>query len=471
MMIDSPLSAPHEEACLRLCIGVDLGCLSPDELPPAFANINWQHLLWAANRHGLLWLLAEYVILPRMQEICPAGVYSQLQAVREVIHFKTLSRTREILKVYELFETAGIPAVCIEPWNTTVKSGTLVFETKVDSQRQSLFFAVPESRRSDAETTLQAHGHTVKHDAQALVLPGSSPVILDSCRLPSCDTKAFWDGTVEWSLGGRKLKVLGQVQQLLQLCLRSGESSRRLGEAWRIAACARSLSKEERAAWLAEAERLGIRSIVATRLASAHRSLKLPLPAPLNQCQDDEGSSQGVALGEKSRSQFESLAAPYLPTTQKVLERMIALAEITSTDQVMDLGCGDGRLVVQAALKTGASGFGIDLNPIRVQEALALAEREDVSARVHFVCGDIFDADISAASVLFLYLLPVFYPRIQEELLPKGRAGLRIVSHDYCFPDWKPERCEIVRWGPMRYSIVYLWRLSGRDDVPGGEGS
>ena len=131
---------------------------------------------------------------------------------------------------------------------------------------------------------------------------------------------------------------------------------------------------------------------------------------------------------------------PFVPTPWVILDEMIKLAEVRAEDTVCDLGSGDGRLVIAAAKRHGASGFGIERDAALVKYANDQAGVEGVGARVKFLQGDIFEADLRSATVVLFYLLP----RLAERLAPKLRAelpaGARIVSHDYALRPWPPDK-------------------------------
>jgi hypothetical protein len=129
---------------------------------------------------------------------------------------------------------------------------------------------------------------------------------------------------------------------------------------------------------------------------------------------------------------------PYVPTPQEVVERMLQIAKVTAKDYLIDLGSGDGRIVVTAAKKHGARGFGVDLNPERIREANENAKAAGVLDKVSFYQRDLFETDLSEATVITMYLLP----RVNMELRPKLldlKPGTRIVSHDFSMEDWKPD--------------------------------
>ncbi|MDX5421274.1 MAG: class I SAM-dependent methyltransferase, partial [Hymenobacteraceae bacterium] len=134
---------------------------------------------------------------------------------------------------------------------------------------------------------------------------------------------------------------------------------------------------------------------------------------------------------------------PYVPTRQTVVDAMLELAEVKNNDVVYDLGCGDGRIVITAAKEYGARGVGVDINPERIKEAKQNAEEAEVTDKVRFVEGDLFEMDFSRASVVTLYLLPAVNLKLRPILLKQLKPGTRIVSHDFDMGDWKPE--EVVQ--------------------------
>jgi hypothetical protein len=131
-------------------------------------------------------------------------------------------------------------------------------------------------------------------------------------------------------------------------------------------------------------------------------------------------------------------SVPYVPTPQEVVERMLEIAKVGPQDYLIDLGSGDGRIVVTAAKKLGARGFGVDLNPVRIKESTESAAKAGVSDRAAFQQRDLFETDLSDATVITMYLLP----RVNLDLRPKLlelKPGTRLVSHDFSMDDWKAE--------------------------------
>jgi SAM-dependent methyltransferase len=151
---------------------------------------------------------------------------------------------------------------------------------------------------------------------------------------------------------------------------------------------------------------------------------------------------------------------PYVQTPMEIVERMLRMAEVGKGDHVIDLGSGDGRIVIEAA-RRGASGLGVDLDPSLVKLATENARRAGLAGRAEFRVMDLFDTDLSRATVVAFYLLPHF----TEKLLPRLLAlppGTRIVSHDAGIGDWpSDEKLEMrVPEKPVGVggrSIVELW--------------
>ena len=128
---------------------------------------------------------------------------------------------------------------------------------------------------------------------------------------------------------------------------------------------------------------------------------------------------------------------PYVNTPMEVVERMLILGQVKAGDRVIDLGSGDGRIVIEAA-KRGASGLGVDLDPSLVKRATQNARKAGVAERARFEVRDIFETDLSGATVITMYLLPEFNAKLLDRFL-RLRPGTRIVSHDGGIGDWPPD--------------------------------
>ncbi len=153
---------------------------------------------------------------------------------------------------------------------------------------------------------------------------------------------------------------------------------------------------------------------------------------------------------------------PYVPTPHQVVEEMLRLANVGKNDVVYDLGCGDGRIVIAAAQKFGARGVGVDIDPERIKESNANARQAGVSDRVKFLQQDLFEIDLSEATVVTLYLLPEVNLRLRPKLLRELKPGTRIVSHNYDMGDWKPEKV-LELSGSDQDHIIYYWVVPARN--------
>ena len=153
---------------------------------------------------------------------------------------------------------------------------------------------------------------------------------------------------------------------------------------------------------------------------------------------------------------------PFITTPEEVVERMLELAGTRADDLVVDLGSGDGRIVIMAGRKFGARGLGIELDQRLVDKSRDNARAAGVAERVSFVQGDVLTADISKASVVTVYLLPGLIGRLQQRFTGELRPGTRIVSHAFGMTGWAPDRSVLIRVkgphpGQGDESRLYLW--------------
>ena len=153
--------------------------------------------------------------------------------------------------------------------------------------------------------------------------------------------------------------------------------------------------------------------------------------------------------------------APFVPTPQDVVDRMLTLAKVTRDDVIYDLGSGDGRIIITAAKNFGARGVGIDIDPERIREAQANARRAGVSDRVQFRLGDALRADVSPATVVTLYLVSAGNLKLRPLLTTQLRPGARIVSHAFGMGDWEPAATDRFVDSEGDERVVYLWRADG----------
>ena len=151
--------------------------------------------------------------------------------------------------------------------------------------------------------------------------------------------------------------------------------------------------------------------------------------------------------------------APYVPTPQDVVERMLGLAGVGKNDVVVDLGSGDGRLVVTAAKQFGARGIGVDIDPARIAEGRANAKQAGVESLVEFRQQDALQADISQATVVTLYLLSSSNVKLRPRLLSQLKPGARVISHQFGMGDWTPDKVETFTDSNGTSRTLYLWTI------------
>jgi len=160
----------------------------------------------------------------------------------------------------------------------------------------------------------------------------------------------------------------------------------------------------------------------------------------------------------------------YVPTPQVVVDEMLRMAKVGASDYVIDLGSGDGRIVITAAKKLGARGFGVDLDTYLLKIANTNAKQEGVADRAHFIEQNLFETDLSPATVITSYLLPSMNEQLRPKLLAL-KPGTRVVAHDYAMGEWNadddmtlivPEKTV----GDPGKSYIFLWivpaRVAGR---------
>jgi len=150
----------------------------------------------------------------------------------------------------------------------------------------------------------------------------------------------------------------------------------------------------------------------------------------------------------------DGVDVPYVTTPAAIVDSMLALADVTAGDVVYDLGSGDGRIPIRAARTYGARGVGIELRADLVEEARQNAKAAGVADRVAFQEGDLFEADLSDATVVTIYLLPSVNLELRPKLFRELDPGTRVVSHDFHMGAWRPART--VEVGGRR---LYLWRI------------
>jgi len=162
-------------------------------------------------------------------------------------------------------------------------------------------------------------------------------------------------------------------------------------------------------------------------------------------------SAAALPAGQKP---LRSPDVPFDPSPAHVVDEMLKLTEVRKGDVLYDLGCGDGRIVIAAAQRFGARGVGIDIDPQRIKESLENAAAAGVADRVTFRNEDLFEADISGATVVTLFLWPEVNLKLRAKLWQDLKPGTRVVSYYWDMGDWAPEKQIEIDGHP-----VYLWTI------------
>ena len=146
-------------------------------------------------------------------------------------------------------------------------------------------------------------------------------------------------------------------------------------------------------------------------------------------------------IAQAQTSAKPEAVAPYAATLTNVVDAMLKLADVGPDDFVIDLGSGDGRIVIAAATRFKArGGLGVDIQPSLVKYSNDSAAQAGIADRVSFREEDLYKTDVSKATVVTVYLLPGAMPRLEQKLLAELKPGTRVVVQDYPFPAWRPER-------------------------------
>src|SRR5213075_1136875 len=168
-------------------------------------------------------------------------------------------------------------------------------------------------------------------------------------------------------------------------------------------------------------------------------------------------------------------AGPYVPSPQSVVSDMLRYAEVNDKDFLIDLGSGDGRIVLTAAKVFGARGFGVEIKEDLVKRANEAAKQEGLADRVKFIKADLFKTEISHATIITMYLLPDTVNMLKDKFLTELKPGTRIVSHDYPLTGWIPEKYvqmdleDKVQISGVTTTLIYLYivpaKVAGRWDA------
>ena len=150
------------------------------------------------------------------------------------------------------------------------------------------------------------------------------------------------------------------------------------------------------------------------------------------------------------------LDVPFVPTPRPIVRRMLNLADTKPGDRLIDLGAGDGRIVIAAAREFGAKALGVELHPDRY--AIIRNSVPSLKPNLQALRQNFFEADLSNADVVTMYLLPSVNEALRRKLERELHSGARVVTHDFSIPDWAPSRVELIQ-GPLGLHALYLYRI------------
>jgi SAM-dependent methyltransferase len=175
----------------------------------------------------------------------------------------------------------------------------------------------------------------------------------------------------------------------------------------------------------------------------------------------DGDGSVGSAYAEDQEGD-STYIAPFVPTPQEVVDRMLELAQVNQEDVLYDLGSGDGRIVITAARRYRAKAVGFEIDPALVTYSQRSIQEAGVEALAEIREQDIRTVDLSPASVVTMYLYPAANLRLRAAIMRQLKPGSRVVSHDFSMGDWKPDRVERMTDSGGFLRTIYLWRVGDR---------
>jgi protein-L-isoaspartate O-methyltransferase len=166
-----------------------------------------------------------------------------------------------------------------------------------------------------------------------------------------------------------------------------------------------------------------------------------------------------AALPASAPAQETDKLAPYYPTPETIVAKMLQLGELKAGEKMFDLGSGDGRIVIMAARKYKADATGVEFDKDLCRQSSERIKKLGLENRAHIVNGDIMKQDYSSAQLLTVYLLPGSNDKLRPLLEKQLKKGTRVISHDFEFADWTPEKTEHIEDdGEGRSHTLYLYR-------------
>lgn len=403
-------------------------------------NVDWNVVLWLGRREDALLFLHEAMSHGALPAACPDEIRGQLDDLNAVAKLQALDRTAVVCRLSDALAREGIPFFLADDWmfQSCFHPERTLIETKA-----AIRCLVRASDQGRAQAALSAAGLPSATAQCQVAARQQTPVECLTTLAAGEDIDALFSSAAgnatHLTVAGRSLRRLGAEVWLRHLATPwAGRRRISLLSAWQIARLA---------------ELTGPQPVSVEQVVAASRAI-------LNPAGNGSEFYQAETFPPASSpAPVSFFPAPFVPTPAPVVERMLALAQVQASDVVFDLGCGEGSIVIEAASRFGARAIGIDCDPGLLATAAARAASAGVADRVTFERGDLFSADVRAATVICLYLAPALYAPVRERVLRSAKPGTRIVSCDYFFPAWPPSRAALVRAGPASISQIYLWQV------------
>jgi cyclopropane fatty-acyl-phospholipid synthase-like methyltransferase len=149
--------------------------------------------------------------------------------------------------------------------------------------------------------------------------------------------------------------------------------------------------------------------------------------------------------------------APFVPSPPDAVTAMLQLADVKKDEVLFDLGCGDGRIIIEAAQKFGAKAVGVELDKIRYEECVRRIRESNLDGRVNVIHGNLLDVDLTSANIVTLYLLTSSNEKLRPKLEKELKNGTRVVSHKFPISKWKPSEVKEINKGRWISHKIYLY--------------
>jgi hypothetical protein len=421
------------------CLGEEVDA---DRVKELCGQVNWHHVLWLGRQQRVL------LALHSLREFILEAVRGQVEQFRQANHLRRLNRAGEMCLIQDVLTREGLRGAFANGWALSERYYRTPDLRELGTHTSVVIAA---GDRARAEAVFGKLGYDFDWDPTRLLKWGRTDLNFLSDELWT-GSEAVEDPFLVWperfgsfEAFGRKFTTLSALGWLSHFRLRKRHPWwRKLQGGWDVRAVLLGVAEGERWSVVRGAVRAGRGA--EGEMWAAQQAANASALVRLRQACAGQGTTRSTF-----RVQFS-------PTSMDVVLAMLSLAEVERGDVVYDLGCGDGRFVVEAARRFGARGVGIDVDRKLLDEASAGAAAAGVG-EVSFRCADFFDVDLGDATVVCLYLQPWVMPSLLEKLRRELRPGTRVVSHEFFFPGWVPERTQILRVRPDLAVQIYLWRV------------